>query len=457
MLKRGSIALIIGFVIVGHLWAKEKYAVLIGINDYEHERIQDLNYSEADAVYLQNVLIKYARYKPQNIRILLGENATYRNIKRDIYWLSSQVRNEDDVFFYFSGHGTRIEDMDGNEEDHMDEAFCPFETDIDDPSSVILDDEIGLWFRRIRANRIIIVLDCCHSGGAAGRDLSEDNSKGIEMGGEVQARDFVSTDSDPYVRDLTIDNKFIMTASDADEQSYENPKLGHGVFTYYLGEAIRGNGDTDQNKEVTTKEMYEYTRKKTLEFAQAINRKQTPVKFGVLDDIVVSRVDKQLCAILDFDEDLNIIKLEVLGSLVRKGDVFALKKKSEDYTRNLEIQDAEILWAELESIHDNYSEARIIESFYENVQLTREQYRDYYAEKIAFGSVYILTQPWSTVHIDGRRYGTTPLSILKIPEGDHEIEFEISLIGFPKRVKKRITVEENKKLRVVETFEKLKE
>ncbi|MBN1351608.1 caspase family protein [candidate division KSB1 bacterium] len=442
------------FIGTSILFAKEKYALVIGINDYKSPRIRDLNYSEADALYLKDMLIRYARYKPQNVKILLGEAATYARIKSEIYWLGQAAEKDDDVFFYFSGHGTRVEDSDRNESDGMDEAFCPYETDIDNPASVILDDEIGHWFRRINAKQVIVVLDCCHSGGAAGRSLENDGSKGLEMGAASTGRGLLNPDDDPYARDLNVDNKFIMTASDADEQSFENPQLGHGVFTYFIGEAMRGDADANNDREITTLEMYDYTKAKTLEFAKSIKRQQTPNKFGTLDHAVIAEVNNQMCDLKLYDPDFKIIGLGIGGNMVKIGDIFIVKKNMQSYARDLEIADRDVFKIEITDVKSDFSEGKIIEEYIRNLAIDPDRYSDYYAVKQVLGSLSIITTPWSTVYLDGKDCGPTPLTIQDVPEGEHEIEFRIDVTGYPRRVQKNITVQGNSKQQLVERFEK---
>ena len=455
-MERKKIVLIgLLFLLSSTIVAGEKYALLIGINDYEHSQIQDLNYSEADARLLRDILIRYARYKSQNIRMLLGREATYTSIKDAIYWLGQMADYDDDVFYYFSGHGTRIDDTDGNEEDGMDEAFCPYETDLARPASVILDDEIGHWFKRIRAQKIIVILDCCHSGGAAGRGLEEEGARGLHMSSTRGARGgLLDPDDDPYARDLTLNNKFIITASDANEQSYENPKLGHGVFTYYLGDAIRGSADYNGDKKISALEMFEYTKTKTLEFAKSIRRKQTPIKFGSIDDAIVVEISKQLCSLNLYDRDLNLVGLGIGKDLVDPGDLFIVKKTMQTIARDLEIADRDIFQIEITNTYDSYSEGKIVKSYYKNIRIDPSNYGEYYAEKLSFGSIHILTEPWSTIYIDGNEMGPSPMIISDVPEGEHEIEFRIQMVGYPQHVRKTVTVVGDSTLRIVEAFEK---
>ncbi|MBN1895485.1 caspase family protein [bacterium] len=435
--------------------AKEKYAVLIGINDYQHPRIQDLNYSEADARYLSQILVRYGRYKSRNIRLLLGAEASFANIKNEIFWLGETAGQDDDVFFYFSGHGTRIEDTDGNEEDGMDEAFCPYETDLDKPATVILDDEIGHWFTRIKSKQVLVVLDCCHSGGAAGRSLENDGSRGVDMAaGKARSRGLINPDVNPYARDLTADNKFIITASDADEQSYENPKLGHGVFTYYLGEGIHGSADANHDREITALEMYHYTKSRTQEFASTLKRQQTPGKYGSLDDAVVVEIGKQLCALNMYDQDLKMVGLGAGRGVVQAGDRFIIRKTMQGITRDLEIEDRDIFLVEIGSVREGYSEGKIVEEYYEGISIDPSRYGDYYGEKISLGALQIITEPWATVLLDGKEIGPSPVIIRNVAEGDHTLLFRMNHPGYPGQVEKKISVRGNDAVKLVEKFKK---
>jgi hypothetical protein len=50
---------------------------------------------------------------------------TARNIKRGFEWLLDGAQRGDKLFFHYSGHGTQVEDVHGDEEDGFDEALCP--------------------------------------------------------------------------------------------------------------------------------------------------------------------------------------------------------------------------------------------------------------------------------------------------------------------------------------------
>lgn len=67
------------------------------------------------------------------------------------------------MLFYYSGHGSRVRDLDGDEIDGHDEALCPvdFETE-----GKILDDEINATIVRPLTPGVTLhaILDTCFSG-----------------------------------------------------------------------------------------------------------------------------------------------------------------------------------------------------------------------------------------------------------------------------------------------------
>ncbi len=432
--------------------AKQKYALIIGINDYKSQDIDDLRYSVADAQYLQEALTRFARYKEQNVHLLVDDQATYNNIRREIFWLGQVAKPEDEVFFYFSGHGTRIVDTDNNEEDGLDEAFCPYETDLDDESTVLVDDEIGHWFRRIESKEVVVVLDCCHSGGAAGKSLVSDGGRGVNMASKGAKGSMTNKDVDPYSFDLSLENKIVICGSAADQQSYEDNKLKHGIFTYYLCEGIRGNADANQDRDITTGELYDYTNKSTLEFARTLQKKQTPEKFGTLNNAVIVELNRQIADVVHFDKDLRMVMLNIGGNLVKPGDRFVIRKSYQAHSRGITIGDQDIFIVEISETKNGQSMAKIVEEFFSRITIDDSSLPNYYAERINYGSISIFTQPWSTVFLDGKDMGPTPLVLRDVREGEHKLEFRMVFDGYPGRVEKTIMIEANKNLCISEKF-----
>lgn len=121
--------------------ARRKRALLIGIN-YKGQRYE-LKACNNDIRNILPCLINQWGYDPTGIVQLIddgcGPPPTKDNILLEMHRLAYYARAGDSMFFYFSGHGGQIRDLDGDEVDGYDEFICPVDYQ---QSGVINDDEI---------------------------------------------------------------------------------------------------------------------------------------------------------------------------------------------------------------------------------------------------------------------------------------------------------------------------
>lgn len=153
-------------------------ALLIGINDYP--RAEDrLNGCVNDVFTLSAALQEMQRedfhFGPDDIRVVLNDRATAKGIRERLEWLFDDVRAGDTRFLYFSGHGAQMATYNAHEEpDHLDECLVPWDFEWTEETAISDDDLFELYAdlpydpdaAGTAANaRVVIVLDCCHSGG----------------------------------------------------------------------------------------------------------------------------------------------------------------------------------------------------------------------------------------------------------------------------------------------------
>ena len=63
------------------------WALVIGIDKYE--KVQNLNYAVKDAESIQLMMVEYFDFPKDNVIMLLNEEATYNNIRRQFSQISS--------------------------------------------------------------------------------------------------------------------------------------------------------------------------------------------------------------------------------------------------------------------------------------------------------------------------------------------------------------------------------
>jgi hypothetical protein len=97
---------------------------------------------------------------------------------------------------------------------------------------------------KLEAKKITIVLDTCFSGGTnSGEYLIRSASPAlIKLSDSFRYRE----------------NTAVLTSSEGDQISSWYDDKQHGLFTYFFLKALGGIADTDNNKEVTFKEVYNY-------------------------------------------------------------------------------------------------------------------------------------------------------------------------------------------------------
>lgn len=93
-----------------HAQAKaQKYALLIGINNYQDAHLNPLRGTHNDVESMAEVLSDWNFPTTQVVKLLDGQ-ATKSNIMKEIDKLTQQAKQDDQVFIYYSGHGTSLYD-----------------------------------------------------------------------------------------------------------------------------------------------------------------------------------------------------------------------------------------------------------------------------------------------------------------------------------------------------------
>lgn len=104
------------------------------------------------------------RYPDKKIEIkqLINEEATKDNILAAFEWLLDEMESGDKMVFHYSGHGSWVTDVSGDESDGRDECIVPNDFE---KSGMIIDDVIReKLINQVPKHALLhILMDCCHS------------------------------------------------------------------------------------------------------------------------------------------------------------------------------------------------------------------------------------------------------------------------------------------------------
>jgi len=251
---------------------KNAHAVIIGINKYQDQKIPDLEFARADAEGVYQILTdpELGRISPENVTLLMDEEATQRNIRSAIGTkLPRRAGEQDMVYIYYAGHGSPLMDPKSRSRDGMEKYLVPTDAELDDLRATgISMDEIQKFFGWIESKQVMFFIDACYSGEAGGRTFQNPLHKG---------RNVLTAE---FLEDLAGEGRLVVTACDVNEVSLETPEMGHGLFTHYLIEGLKGLADKDQDGSVTVHELYEYVYENVSQHARKMGGGMHPIQKG---------------------------------------------------------------------------------------------------------------------------------------------------------------------------------
>ncbi|HEY9645820.1 MAG TPA: caspase family protein, partial [Chroococcidiopsis sp.] len=272
---------------------------LVGVNQYNHPGLSALSYAAADCSGLVDVLRDATESFPHRHFFVYHDHASQspplnapqgsvagtpscRRVVESLNQMTSQAKKEDTIMFYFSGHGFL--------EDATEKLYLCFpETDLARLSETALDIQVLLKrMKDSKAERQVLVLDACHSGGA----ISEGSFRG--KGAIALARSEQPVEEPADIPELNIAPKLqevleqdsvrrskqdvcYLLSSDVDQLSWELRDVQHGAFTYCLMNGIRSTGVADEQGRIEVSRLYEHVRNQTRQIVhERSGRLQTP-------------------------------------------------------------------------------------------------------------------------------------------------------------------------------------
>jgi hypothetical protein len=200
---------------------EDKWALVVGISKYQNGNL-NLKYSAKDAHDLSDYLVREANFAPDHVKLLVDDQATKEHVMEEIgdKWLPRVARPNDLVLIFISCHGSPSQlDLEGLN------YLVMYNTNPDSlyATGLPLQDLATVIRQRVHADRVVVIIDACHSGAA-------NTSKGITRTGNF---DSVALSQGT--------GQLVICSSKPNEVSWESKRYRNGVFTHQLIEALRKN------------------------------------------------------------------------------------------------------------------------------------------------------------------------------------------------------------------------
>ncbi len=234
------------------------WAVVIGVSRYkmgdqnvDGNQISNLKNAAEDATEIYKFLRspEGGSFPESNISLLVDEQATKANIEAALEKLK-QSKPDDYFVVFIAAHGVIWQERGASGRTEEYPYFVVYDSD---PRAIARTSIRMESFKRavnsVPAKKGLVISDTCHSAGV----MLDSGSRGLAVTQRAQNQWLDSLKEIPR-------GVGYLSAADQNESSLEKDELGHGVFTYCLLEAVRGNADFDADGKVTFEELRTYVR-----------------------------------------------------------------------------------------------------------------------------------------------------------------------------------------------------
>jgi hypothetical protein len=191
------------------------YALIVGIDKYSGTWPQ-LKNAVKDAKAVETLL--KSKYKFDNFITLYDEQATRKNIIDKFEWLVDNVKEKDNVFIYYSGHGEYKETLNKG-------YWVPVDASTNSVSNYISNADIQTFLAGIKSKHTLLVSDACFSG-----DIFRGKTEYLPY-----------ENSDKYYSKVHNLQSRQAISSGGIEPVMDGGSEGHSIFCYYLLKVLKTN------------------------------------------------------------------------------------------------------------------------------------------------------------------------------------------------------------------------
>ncbi|GAB1544186.1 caspase family protein [Scytonema sp. NUACC21] len=239
--------------------------MLVGVNQYQDERLPNLRYSAVDCQSLAEALTKAAvEFTEKEVKIFhdFAEQLPFLdNVLANLQQITAAAKPIDTILFYFSGHGMI-------EENSHQGFLCLTDTQKDDLLGTALSlTEILKLLTQCAAQNQVVWLDACHSGGLTLRGTTTESLLNPTL---QFVKDLQEVAAKSHAKSKGF---YALLSCDTNQQSWEFPELGHGVFTYFLIRGLRGDAADSQGL-ISVDGLYRYVYHQTLQYIDKTNQQR---------------------------------------------------------------------------------------------------------------------------------------------------------------------------------------
>jgi hypothetical protein len=225
------------------------YALMVGVGNYQSAQINSVPVTVTDAEFFAGLLQNpdFAGYDPSHITLLTNEKASREGILAALENLTERVTAQSTVIIFLCGHGVEL--------DKGTYCFAPCDTGVTvngelDTGSVISQQELSEVLDKLKARKLLIIFNTCHSGSMAGN---------LEPTAGLAGNLGKPPSTEALLRLGEGEGRAVISACRSDQLSWFDQAAKTTLFTTYLLEGLKGTPEIANHKGyIGIFELYNY-------------------------------------------------------------------------------------------------------------------------------------------------------------------------------------------------------
>ena len=275
----------------------EKYAVLVGVTEYQH--MTNLRFTKNDAETLRDQLHAIG-FAPDNVRTLTNggggmNEPTKQNIEHAVRDILNRARPDDLVIIFLSGHGTQPDNS---------PLFCPPEADRKNlQNTTVSINDIRDHLGNSHASFKLLIVDACRDSNPFGMAMTVPmGAPGTNNGvrtipvshstGNADSIGFKGVTLESVDANAPLKNLTVFQSCSPGQVSWEDGRLNHGIFTHFIVDGVKGKA-ANRKGDITMDGLLAYAITETSYYVEEfIQREQNPWRAGEGNDFVLANINK---------------------------------------------------------------------------------------------------------------------------------------------------------------------
>jgi|LakMenEpi03Aug12_release.lakeMendotaPanAssembly.Ray.scaffolds.fasta_scaffold81192_2 TolB-like protein len=187
------------------------HAIIISENQYQDDKINDLNEPKNDADKLTSILVSKYFFKQEDIIRLV--DPTRANILDAIEQKRKSLSVDDNLIIFYAGHGYWDEGLKMG-------YWLPSDAKKDSKSNWVSNTDLTLYLSAFGSNHVLLVSDACFSGGIFKTRSIGDMDQGTKRLYELKSRKAITSGNLKEVPDNSIFMKFFIKELEMNQNTF---------------------------------------------------------------------------------------------------------------------------------------------------------------------------------------------------------------------------------------------